>query len=405
MSPISEGGMGAVFVAHDHRDGRDVAVKRLLDWRQADRFAIEAELLEQLSHPRVVPVLDHFTADTGSYLVMELVQGTDLAAVLHERGGPGLPVAEVVEYGCQAAEALRYIHDQQVVHRDVKPQNLMHGAGGIVLVDFGIARAIDDGAASTINIGTPGYIAPEIAAGGEVSPAADVYGLAATMWALITGSPPSWAHPQSLRRYEGATPELERVLLAGLDPLPERRIASADALARALGSPLNHRRGTPLAVARERPSAPRELLEAVVRAAAGVFDAAASSIALVDPHTGELVYEAAWGAGSRQIVGTRLAPGEGIAGSVARRGESQAIPDCRSDPRFAATVAAATHHIPRTMLAVPLRAGEEVVGVLSVLDRRSAHPYVESDVRRAELFAELAVVAFRTRRPPAGGTD
>ena len=113
-----------------------------------------------------------------------------MGRLLKERGAPGLPVPDVIEYALQACEALRYVHEQQIVHRDVKPANLILGEDGIVLVDFGIARTLDPDVSGTIGVGTPRCMAPEILTGGVVSPRSDVFGLAATLLTLITGKPP-----------------------------------------------------------------------------------------------------------------------------------------------------------------------------------------------------------------------
>src|SRR5919197_980694 len=110
--PISSGAMGAVYRAIDRHTGGEVAVKRLLDVRQSARFEIEARLLASLSHPRVVKVLDHSQDEKGLYIVMELVRGTDLGAQLKERGSPGLPFGEAIDYARHACEALQYVHDQ-----------------------------------------------------------------------------------------------------------------------------------------------------------------------------------------------------------------------------------------------------------------------------------------------------
>ena len=112
IGPISSGAMGAVYRAIDRHTGGEVAVKRLLDVRHAARFEIEARLLASLSHPRVVKVLDHSQDDQGLYIVMELVRGTDLGAQLSERGNPGLPYNEAIEYARHTCEALQYVHDQ-----------------------------------------------------------------------------------------------------------------------------------------------------------------------------------------------------------------------------------------------------------------------------------------------------
>src|SRR5215207_4554774 len=125
--------MGAVYRARRVRDGELVAVEQPLEQRNALRFQIEARLLARLRHPRVVRVLDHVASEEfGGVLVMELVRGPTLASVL-QRTGP-LPVARAVEYTTQACEALAYIHAQQIVHRDVKPANLILAEDGVVLV-------------------------------------------------------------------------------------------------------------------------------------------------------------------------------------------------------------------------------------------------------------------------------
>jgi hypothetical protein len=397
-APISQGAMGAVYRATNRVSGEQVAVKRLLDTRHAARFEIEARLLSQLEHPRVVSVIDHFQDQEGVYyLVMNLVEGTELGEMIEERGAPGLPVSEAIEYTRQACEALQYVHDQRIVHRDVKPQNLISGENGVVLVDFGVARELGASeSGGTVGIGTPRYMAPEVFAGGAVSARADVFGLAATMWTLITGSPPVYGDPTRLaEEFSGVTPELEATLRAGLEIIPERRVASVGAFANALGERLSTTHGASLALSLEDTAGPRNLIEAVVRAGAGVFEAAAASIALTDRTTGELVYQAAWGAGAREIVGVRLPAGVGIAGSVVSGGEGIAVAECRNDPRFAAQIAAGTGYVPNTMLVVPLKRQDgATAGVLSILDRRDGGAYGERDVMRAESFAELAIVAL-----------
>ncbi len=393
VAPISEGAMGAVYRARAGQE--EVALKRLVDLGQAARFEIEARLLSRLGHPRVVKVLDHLRHGADSYLVMELVRGPDLGRALEERGAPGLPLDEVLEIARQAADALEYVHAQQIVHRDVKPQNLILGDDGVVLVDFGIATEVeDDTDPGTVGIGTPKFMAPEVFAGGVVSPRSDVFGLAATLWTLLVGKPPVYAERSRLTDLvPDAPPELQETLMAGLEMVPERRVASVSAFARALGEPLKRTKGESLAISVERPDAPRALMEGIVKTAAGVFEAAASSIALVDRTTSELVYQSAWGAGAHEVVGMRLPPGQGIAGAVIDSGQADAS-DCRSDPRFAARIAAGTGYVPYTMLVVPLKRGDEAIGVLSLLDRRDGGFYGPDDMDRAALFAELAVTAL-----------
>src|SRR4051812_4489901 len=225
--------MGAVYRALDRESGQDVAVKRLLDVRHAARFEIGARLLASLSPPRVVKVLDHASDDQGLYIVMDLVRGTDLGVVMKRDGDPGLIVGDAIEYVRHTCEALQYVHGQQIVHRDVKPQNMILGDEGVVLVDFGVARALgaeeDQG---TVAVGTPRYMAPEVFAGGTVSAASDIFSLAATLWTLIIGSPPRYGDTLKLEKIAPSlSPELKSALIGGLEMLPEQRIPRAAAVA------------------------------------------------------------------------------------------------------------------------------------------------------------------------------
>ena len=396
VEPISAGAMGAVYRAIQVDGGQEVALKQSTNPHHDQRFEAEARLLSSLQHPRVVRIVDHFSAPSGQYLVMNLVRGIDLGALLKQRGQPGLPVEQAIEYVRQTCEALQYVHDQQIVHRDIKPQNLILSEEGIVVVDFGIARLLDDAEAlGTVGIGTPRFKAPEVFAGGRVSPRTDVFGVAATLWTLIAGRTPVYADPTKLSSLvPDVTPELERTIEAGLEMIPERRVASVAAFAKALGAPLRTETGISLAVSIDNPDASRSLLEAVVHTAAGVFGAAAASIALVDETTGELVYQSAWGAGAREIVGVRLPPGAGIAGQVVHTGSAEAVPDCHTDPRFAARIAAGTGYVPYTQLVVPLMRAMRPIGALAILDRRDGRSYSQNDLEPAMLFADLAVKAL-----------
>jgi serine/threonine protein kinase len=394
--PISNGAMGAVYRAVDAETGEDVALKQSLDRQHQQRFEVEARLLASLRHPRVVGILDYFHDESGQYLVMELVRGVELGELLKQRGQPGLPIPAAIEYVRQSCEALQYVHDQQIIHRDVKPQNMILSERGVVLVDFGIARILgDEDAPGTVGIGTPRFMAPEVFAGGNVSPRTDVFGVAATLWNLIAGRTPVYAEPTRLSTIvPDVSPELEQTIAAGLEMIPERRVASVAAFAKALGSPLGDDSGESLALSIENPDAPRNLMESIVRAAAGVFGAAASSICLIDVTTRELVYQSAWGAGAREIVGVRLPTGAGIAGGVVASSSGEAVPDCRNDSRFAAAIAAGTGYVPYTMLVVPLMRAGAAIGALSVLDRRDGGRYSPEDTDRAALFAEVAVKAL-----------
>ena len=385
-APISTGGMGAVHRARRLSDGAPVAIKQPLLERDVVRFRIEARLLSRLRHPRVVRVIDQVADEHGDFLVMELVHGPCLAEVL-EQHGP-LPVPDAVEYVRQACEALAYVHGEHIVHRDVKPANLILADDGIVLVDFGIARE-DSGEHPTKALGTPRFAAPEVLAGTMPSPRSDVFGLAATLWALIAGRPPGFLErtlPIEVPR------EVEAALRGGLEPDPQLRVPSAEAFARALGEGIATEVGASLALSVPRPSADPAVLETTVRAAAGVFGAAAASIAFLNGDA--LVYESAWGAGAEEIVGVRLERGTGIATHVVASGRPEAIARCREDPRFARQIAVRTGYVPNTMLVLPLGPSERPFGVLQILDRLDGEAFGPGDVDRGMAFAELALTAL-----------
>ncbi len=172
-----------------------------------------------------------------------------------------------------------------------------------------------------MGVGTPRYMAPEVFAGGSVSPRSDVFSLAATLWTLLVGKPPVYAGPTKLLELVPDVPvEIAEAVQAGLEMIPERRVASIAAFSRALGGHSQSSIGGSLTLSVEGPAARRSLIEGIVRTAAGVFGAAASSIALTDANTGELVYQSAWGAGGREIVGVRLPPGRALPAASLRAG-------------------------------------------------------------------------------------
>ena len=189
--------MATVWKARDTLLGRFVAIKRLLphlagDPDAAGRFRREAQAAASLSHPGIVAVFDSGEDAEGPYIVLELVEGTTLAAHL-ARTGP-LDPGTVTGLVAQVASALDHAHSQGVVHRDVKPANLILESGGrIRLADFGIARTIDDPATITDSgelVGTITYLAPEILAGDPATPSSDIYSLGAVTYELLSGRPP-----------------------------------------------------------------------------------------------------------------------------------------------------------------------------------------------------------------------
>ena len=194
---LGRGGMAVVLLGRDTALDRPVAVKLLAGGLEnqaesRERFLREGRFAAQLSHPNVVGVFDTGEQDGQPYIVMERVEGGSLAELLHRRGT--LPAEEVAELGRQAAAGLAHAHARGVVHRDVKPQNLLlDGAGTLKVADFGIARSRDVSAtltqAGTV-LGTAAYMAPEAVRGEPATPAGDVYGLGAVLYELATGRPP-----------------------------------------------------------------------------------------------------------------------------------------------------------------------------------------------------------------------
>ncbi|MER7406864.1 serine/threonine-protein kinase [Streptomyces sp. NPDC000070] len=242
---IGRGGMGEVWRAYDETLARAVAVKLLLpqdtDATAASRFRLEAQTAGRLNHPNVVGVLDFGEYDNRLYLVMELVEGDSLARVLSVSGA--LPAERVATLAAQAAAGLAAAHQQGIVHRDVKPANLLLDAGGTLKIgDFGIARFLDDpGAALTATgqiVGTGLYLAPERALGQPAGPASDMYSLGCVLYQLLSGRPPFQADtavallhqhldnapvPPRELGVAGLPPAFESYLLALLAKRPEDR--------------------------------------------------------------------------------------------------------------------------------------------------------------------------------------
>ncbi|MFJ2783297.1 serine/threonine-protein kinase [Streptomyces sp. NPDC093249] len=241
---IGRGGMGEVWRATDEVLGRSVAVKLMLaqmaDPSAGDRFRLEAQTAARLSHPHVVGVFDFGTWDGKLFLVMELVEGDSLA------GTPAeplvLPAERLAVVAAHAAAGLAAAHRQGVVHRDIKPGNLLvDGDGTVKLADFGIARFVDDpsGALTTTGqiVGTGLYLAPERALGQPASSASDVYSLGCVLYQLLTGRTPFQADTATALLYQhidtapvppsrlGAVlpPEFETYLLSLLAKQPEQR--------------------------------------------------------------------------------------------------------------------------------------------------------------------------------------
>ncbi|HVQ22825.1 MAG TPA: protein kinase, partial [Candidatus Saccharimonadia bacterium] len=180
---LGEGGMATIYLGRDLKLDRDVAVKLLRSEYGRDeafvaRFRQEAYSAASLSHPNVVQVFDYGTDDAGPYIIMEYVDGQDLGEILRDRGF--VPSAAAARIAMQVADGLAAAHAMGIVHRDVKPSNILVSvAGQVKVADFGIARALSE-AQLTLpgqTLGSVRYLSPEQARGENVTPATDIYAL------------------------------------------------------------------------------------------------------------------------------------------------------------------------------------------------------------------------------------
>ena len=256
VEELGRGGMATVYRAEDQTLGRAVALKVLHTYFVDDpamkqRFLREARAIAALRHRNVVEVHDYGAGDaaTPPYLVTELVRGPSLAKFLTERGVPLAEVAAMMVL--PVAEALAAAHRAGIVHRDVKPDNVLHDDNGrVVLTDFGIARMAGEGTMTATGalVGSPAYMSPEQARSDDVDARSDVFSLGTTLYHLATGKLPfPGKNPLSIinailaGRYTpaaqanaGVPGELERVIQKCLRPVPAERYANGDEVAAAL---------------------------------------------------------------------------------------------------------------------------------------------------------------------------
>ena len=244
--------MASVYLGRDNELDRPVAIKLLADNLAGDeafreRFLREARIAAGLAHANVVAVFDAGEDDGRPYIVMEYVEGETLADSLARAGGT-LPPDRAVDLALQACAGLDHAHTAGLVHRDVKPHNLLLRTDGVLKVaDFGIARAIESTRMTGVGtvLGTAAYLAPEAARGEDATAATDIYSLGAVLYELLTGRPPrafgslgelalaQTAEPiRPVRELAPEVPErLEAAVMRALEPEPGRRPASAAELA------------------------------------------------------------------------------------------------------------------------------------------------------------------------------
>lgn len=252
---VGRGGMAEVYLAEDERLDRQVAVKVLpaamaMDETFRARFEREARAAAKLQHPHILPVYDYGQQDGIPYLVMPYITGGSLAQII-AAARAALPLNKVVQWTDEMASALQYAHDQGIIHRDVKPGNMLVGSGEhLMLSDFGIAKVMDTTTSLTntgVSVGSPEYMAPEQAKGGA-DYRSDIYALGIVLYQMLTGRVPFSAStpmqvmlqhvqepPPAPRALNPAlSPQVEAVTLRALAKDPNQRFQSASQLAEAL---------------------------------------------------------------------------------------------------------------------------------------------------------------------------
>ena len=261
---VGTGGMSSVYKAHDRLLERNVALKVLHEHHTADgdyveRFRREARAVAQLSHPNIVTVIDRGEQDGRQFIVFEYCDGENLKSLI-EREAP-LPERQAIELVQQIARALGFAHANGLIHRDVKPQNvLLDGDGQAKVTDFGIARSVDVHGTLTQTgtvMGTSDYISPEQARGAHADEQSDVYSLGAVLYELLTGEVPfrgdnfvavAMQHinqaPPSVREVRpDVSPRLDAVIARAMAKEPRRRFESMDELCAELNAVLAEANG------------------------------------------------------------------------------------------------------------------------------------------------------------------
>lgn len=248
---LGRGGMASVYLAHDHKHDRRVAIKvihpELLEGIGPKRFEREIKTTAALQHPNIVPLLDSGVAGELLYYVAPYIEGQSLRDLI--RGGR-LPLETAIAFACEIAQALDYAHRRGIVHRDIKPENIMISDGRAVVTDFGIARAMGESFTTSLTqsgmiVGTLHYISPEQLSGRrDIDGRADVYSLGCLVYELLAGQPPFVGDAQALIKGQmldspqplselasHVPPAVERAVMRALEKQPDSRPITAAAFA------------------------------------------------------------------------------------------------------------------------------------------------------------------------------
>jgi serine/threonine-protein kinase len=300
---LGRGGFATVFLAHDLRHDRPVALKVLhpevAASLGADRFKQEVRLAARLQHPHIVGVFDSGEADGQLWFTMPFVEGESLRHRLDRERQ--LPVPEALRLTREVAGALDFAHRHGVIHRDIKPENILLSDGHALVADFGIARALGAGALTQTGmlIGTPTYMSPEQASGSNTDARTDVYALGCVLYEMLVGEPPfagptaaailtraMTETPRPIKATRPAiTPATEAIVAQAMARVPADRFASAAEFALALAQAADDTRTTPLPATLATPapalapSASSSRVPLVARVAAGLVVIAVGAFA------------------------------------------------------------------------------------------------------------------------------
>jgi eukaryotic-like serine/threonine-protein kinase len=282
LRKLGSGGMANVYLAEDEELGRRVAIKILNDRYANDelfieRFRREAKSAAGLSHPNIVSIYDRGQAEGTYYIAMEVIEGRSLKELILTRGP--LPISQAIAYTLEILDALRFAHRHGIIHRDVKPHNILIGGERLKVTDFGIARA---GASQMTEagsiMGTAQYLSPEQARGAPVTASSDLYSVGIVLYEMLTGKVPfsgdsaieiAMKHLNELPKPPSKTrpeipPELDQVVLRALAKAPEDRYQTAEEFAEDL-----HRVAAGLPISPETSEAATALLAAPAAAIGG----------------------------------------------------------------------------------------------------------------------------------------
>jgi serine/threonine-protein kinase len=256
---VGEGGMATVYLAHDLKHDRRVAVKvlrpELVAILGTERFLNEIKVTAGLQHPHILPLHDSGEADSFLYYVMPFIEGETLRERLQQE--KQLSVDEAIEIAKEVGAALDFAHEQGIVHRDIKPENILLQRGQALVTDFGIALAVSAAGGTRLtetglSLGTPHYMSPEQATGDrEVDARSDIYSLGAVVYEMLTGDPPHsgttmqaivakilTSDPVPIRRTRShVAPNIDAAVQRALEKTPADRFASAGQFVQALGTP------------------------------------------------------------------------------------------------------------------------------------------------------------------------